>query len=165
MTSPHILTSEQQTKAVAAALAPALGPGDTLLLTGPVGAGKSLFARTVVQTRQAAAGAAVEDVPSPSFTLVQTYQAGDLAIWHADLYRLSDPSELEELGLFDAFEEALVLVEWPGLLGEAAPPRHLGVHLEPLPATPEARALTLTPAGPGWAAVLRAAQSALEPAP
>lgn len=93
-----------------------LKAGDCILLEGPIGAGKSHFARSFIQTRLGRA----EDVPSPTFTLVQTYQA-DLEIWHADLYRLSHPDEVLELGLETAFDSAICLIEWPDRLGKWAP--------------------------------------------
>lgn len=157
----YTLNSERHTVQLATALADRLSSGDTLLLSGPVGAGKSLFARALIQACQASAGAPVEEVPSPSFTLVQTYRAGDLMIWHADLYRLSDPDELAELGLHDAFADALVLVEWPELLDASAPARHLGIDLAPVAADADRRVVTLTPAGPGWHRVLAAAAETL----
>ncbi|MFQ3348717.1 MAG: tRNA threonylcarbamoyladenosine biosynthesis protein TsaE [Paracoccaceae bacterium] len=91
--------------------------GDTLLLSGPIGAGKTHFARALIQSKVGE----LEDVPSPSFTLVQTYEAPDFDIWHADLYRLSHPEEVVELGLEDAFSSAVCLVEWPDRLGQATP--------------------------------------------
>lgn len=101
-------------------LAGRLGAGDTLLLSGPVGAGKSHLARALIKARL---GADTE-VPSPTFTLVQTYDDPDGAeIWHADLYRLSHPDEVFELGLEAAFSSALCLVEWPDRLGSILPPR------------------------------------------
>lgn len=99
------------------ALAARLRTGDVVGLTGPVGAGKTHFARAVIRAAQAAAGTPPEDVPSPTFTLVQTYDAGPLEIWHADLYRLSSAAEAWELGLEEAFDTALCLVEWPDRLG------------------------------------------------
>lgn len=105
------------TDRLAEALARALGPGDTVLLEGPIGAGKSHLSRTLIRARL---GNPDEDVPSPSFTLVQTYPA-DPPIWHADLYRLTHPDEVLELGLEDAFDHAICLVEWPDRLGAAAP--------------------------------------------
>lgn len=93
----------------------ALRPGDTLLLTGPVGAGKTHFSRALIQSRQ---GEMAEDVPSPTFTIVQTYaDAAGVEIWHADLYRLTDPDELIELGLDDAMPDAITLIEWPDRMG------------------------------------------------
>ena len=94
-------------------LAGILSPGDTLLLSGPVGAGKTHLARALIR----AATGSDEDVPSPSFTLVQTYAAPGFDIWHADLYRLSQPEEVVELGLDEAFGRAICLVEWPDRLG------------------------------------------------
>jgi tRNA threonylcarbamoyladenosine biosynthesis protein TsaE len=93
-----------------------LRAGDCVLLEGPIGAGKSHFARALIQARLGRA----EDVPSPTFTLVQTYQA-DVEIWHADLYRLTHPDEVLELGLDAAFDTAICLVEWPDRLGRLAP--------------------------------------------
>ena len=90
--------------------------GDCLLLSGPIGAGKSHLARALIRARLGR----MEDVPSPSFTLVQTY-AADIEIWHADLYRLSHPDEVIELGLEDAFSSAICLIEWPDRLGNLAP--------------------------------------------
>lgn len=111
------LPNETDTQKLAGRIAPQLQKGDVLLLEGPIGAGKSAFCRALIRARLGR----LEDVPSPTFTLVQTYDdaAGD--IWHCDLYRLSDPDELFELGLEDAFEDAICLIEWPDRLGDAAP--------------------------------------------
>jgi len=114
------LAHEAATTALAGVIKPVLGAGDVLLLAGPVGAGKSFFARALISAMLADHGL-VEDIPSPTFTLVQTYQAGDLEIWHSDLYRLTSVDEVAELGLLDAFATALCLVEWPDRLGEELP--------------------------------------------
>ncbi|PKP79552.1 MAG: tRNA (adenosine(37)-N6)-threonylcarbamoyltransferase complex ATPase subunit type 1 TsaE [Alphaproteobacteria bacterium HGW-Alphaproteobacteria-2] len=115
------LPGPEATVRLAQPMAGHLRAGDAILLEGPVGAGKTHFARALIRALQHHAGAEPEEVPSPSFTLVQTYRAGELEIWHADLYRLGDVGELAELGLDEAFERALVLVEWPEKLGDMAP--------------------------------------------
>ncbi|MGB3555535.1 MAG: tRNA (adenosine(37)-N6)-threonylcarbamoyltransferase complex ATPase subunit type 1 TsaE [Jannaschia sp.] len=109
------------TARLARALVPDLRSGDTLLLEGPVGAGKTSFARHLIGAILAADGLPPEDVPSPTFTLVQTYVARRFEIWHADLYRLGDPGEVAELGLTEAFDTALCLVEWPERIGADRP--------------------------------------------
>lgn len=108
------LPDETATTMLGGELAPLLAPGDTLLLVGAVGAGKSHLARAIIQALLEHA----EEVPSPTFTLVQTYNSPKFEIWHADLYRLSDMSELAELGLDDAFQDAICLVEWADRLGK-----------------------------------------------
>lgn len=127
----------EATAALARRIAPLVGGGDTLLLDGPLGAGKTHFARALIQERLARAGL-TEDVPSPTYTLVQTYDDGIVEIVHADLYRLAS-ADLGELGLEDAFATALCLVEWPDRL-EAPPPDALHVRFEPA-ARGEARRL------------------------
>lgn len=107
------LSDAEATADFARRLGQELQPGDTVLLSGPIGAGKTHFCRSLIQSRLMAA----EDVPSPTFTLVQTYDSEAGEIWHADLYRLSDPAEVVELGLTDAFKSCICLVEWPDRLG------------------------------------------------
>ena len=121
MTSKTLLSSHEATTAFAKRLAAELTPGDTLLLEGQLGSGKSHFARSVIHALQANAGQPPEDVPSPTFTLVQTYVAGTTEIWHADLYRLAAPDEVFELGLDEAWQTAICLIEWPDRLGDATP--------------------------------------------
>jgi len=124
-----VLPDADATEALGTALAARLRPGDTVLLAGPIGAGKSHLARALIAARLRAAGRPVPDIPSPTFTLVQPYDAGAGEILHADLYRLGDPSELEELALTEAFGQALCLVEWPDRLGDAAPADALRIDL------------------------------------
>ncbi|WP_375174034.1 tRNA (adenosine(37)-N6)-threonylcarbamoyltransferase complex ATPase subunit type 1 TsaE [Pseudooceanicola sp.] len=111
-------TSPDSTGELARRIGAGLTPGSTLLLEGPVGAGKTHFARALIQSLLLTP----EDVPSPTFTLVQTYDGRDGEIWHADLYRLTSPDEVIELGLEEAFDTAICLVEWPDRLGPLAPP-------------------------------------------
>jgi len=114
---PLVLPDAPAMTRFARRLAPHLRAGDVLLLEGPIGAGKTHFARALIQCLLAEP----EDVPSPTFTLVQTYDGADFEIWHADLYRLTHPDEALELGLTEAFETALCLVEWPERLGADRP--------------------------------------------
>ncbi len=121
--------SSSETAAIARALSPTLQVGDTILLEGGLGAGKTHFARALIQARLAAAGR-FEEVPSPTFTLVQTYSDNELELWHVDLYRLSGQDAVAELGLEDAFANAVCLVEWPDRLGSLVPADALTIRLE-----------------------------------
>ena len=111
------LATPDDTARLARALAPSLAAGDVLLLAGGIGAGKTHFARALIQERLSATGR-VEDVPSPTYTLVQVYEADAVEIWHADLYRLHGGADLVELGLDEAMETAIVLIEWPDRMAE-----------------------------------------------
>ena len=144
------LPNPEATDRLALLFAHALGAGDALLLSGPIGAGKSHLARTLIRERLGNPG---EDVPSPSFTLVQTYPA-DPPIWHADLYRLTHPDEVLELGLDEAFRSAVALVEWPDRLGADAPESAISVTLSV--AGEGRRAVVQVPGRPALAAALRA---------
>lgn len=139
------LATPEDTCRLAARIGARLRPGDTLLLSGPIGAGKSHFARCLIQSLQDVP----EDVPSPTFTLVQSYAVPAGEIWHADLYRLGDPQELAELGLDEAFETAICLVEWPERLGGTWPADALRLDFTPDQAA-EARLLTLAWEAPVW---------------
>lgn len=112
-----ILKDESATAAFAEQLSPLLHVGDCILLEGSIGAGKTAFARALIRARLGR----MEDVPSPTFTLVQTYDDPRGDIWHCDLYRLSQPDEAHELGLIEAFETAICLIEWPDRLGSDVP--------------------------------------------
>ena len=105
-----------------------LRPGDTVLLSGPIGAGKTHLARAIIS----ALLDHHEDIPSPTYTLVQTYQGAQSEIWHADLYRLADSSELVELGLDEAMEQAIVIIEWPDRLpAQTVPDTALRISITP----------------------------------
>lgn len=103
-----LLPDDAATAALGAELAADLAPGDLVLLEGDLGAGKTALARAIIRSL---AGDPLLDVPSPTFALVQPYDTPRGLVLHADLYRLGDPREVEELGLLDN-PEAIVLVEW-----------------------------------------------------
>jgi tRNA threonylcarbamoyladenosine biosynthesis protein TsaE len=112
-----IARSEEETASLAARLAAAARPGDALLLEGPLGAGKTSFARAFLR---ALTGDPHLTVPSPTFTLVQSYDTPAGPVWHYDLWRLADHRGLEELGWEDA-RAGILLVEWPDRLGPLTP--------------------------------------------
>lgn len=136
------LPTAAATDALAQALASLVRPGDVFLLHGPVGAGKTALSRALITGLRLRAGLPPEDVPSPTFTLVQTYDAGAFEVWHADLYRLSGPDGLIELGLDEAFETSLCLIEWPDRLGHDRPPGAIDVTLAATPG--DGRTITFT---------------------
>lgn len=113
------------TEALAARLAARLRRGDLVLLAGPLGAGKTAFARALLRTMTGDPGL---EVPSPTFTLVQQYETPRGAVHHFDLWRLSGPEALAELGWDDALRD-IVLVEWPERLGSITPDGAIGVTL------------------------------------
>lgn len=117
-----------EVQALAASFAPLLQRGDCLLLEGDLGAGKTEFARALIR---ALANDDALEVTSPTFTLMQSYpvtlRGEKAACWHVDLYRIEDPAELVELGLEDALEEGVLLVEWPGIAQTAFPPEALHI--------------------------------------
>ncbi|WP_375615646.1 tRNA (adenosine(37)-N6)-threonylcarbamoyltransferase complex ATPase subunit type 1 TsaE [Bartonella sp. AP58NXGY] len=110
MNFSFFLENEEATKLFAQNLALSLKPGDLITLQGDLGTGKSTIARTIIQTL---ANDNTIDVPSPTFTLMQSYQLPQFEIIHADLYRLSMEEEIDELGLYEACENNILLVEWP----------------------------------------------------
>jgi len=122
------------TAALAARLAAVARPGDVVALHGTLGMGKTTFARAFIRRL----ADAEEEVPSPTFTLVQSYDTPAGVIWHFDLYRLDRPEDVWELGFEDALYDGITLVEWPERLGDALPARRLDLHLLPGP-TPESR--------------------------
>jgi tRNA threonylcarbamoyladenosine biosynthesis protein TsaE len=142
------LTGETATAALAGRLATVARPGDVIALGGDLGSGKTTLARGFIR----ALGVA-EEVPSPTFTLVQTYETPRGMVWHFDLYRLAQPEDSFELGLEEAFAEGIVLIEWPERLGALLPRERLDVALT-MAASPEGRIAELR-ASPEWEARLR----------
>jgi tRNA threonylcarbamoyladenosine biosynthesis protein TsaE len=142
------LPDEAATRALAANLAREARAGDVVGLSGPLGAGKTVFARAFIRARLEAA-----EVPSPTFTLVEIYQSlTGPAVWHFDLYRLERPEDAYELGIEDAFATGISVIEWPERLGGLMPQEHLGVTIAPGQSETERRAQL--DASPSWAARL-----------
>ena len=121
-----LLADDAATEALGAELAAALKPGDLVVLEGDLGAGKTALARAIIRTL---AGDPLLDVPSPTFALVQPYDTPVGPVLHADLYRLGDPREVDELGLIDN-PDAIVLVEWAARSPEIVAAATLTVALE-----------------------------------
>ena len=143
------LPDEAATAGLAARLAWRARQGDVIGLQGPLGSGKTSFARAFIR----ALGGGGEEVPSPTFTLVEIYAfAGKPPVWHFDLYRLSAPEEAWELGIEEAWSEGISLIEWPERLGPLLPAEHLLLALaEGADAGARLARLAATPA---WAARL-----------
>lgn len=119
-----ILADERATEAIGSELARLVRAGDVVALAGPLGVGKTALCRGLLS----ALGHEGE-VPSPSFAIVQPYEALNPPVWHVDLYRIEDGSEIEELGL-DAAADAVLLVEWPERAGKDAWPQALRLSLQ-----------------------------------
>jgi tRNA threonylcarbamoyladenosine biosynthesis protein TsaE len=138
------LEGEAATARLGAAIAEALQPGEAVCLQGPLGAGKSTLARGLVR----ALTTPDEDVPSPTFTLVQFYDGPRLKVAHFDLYRLSNPDEAYEIGLDDALDDGAAVIEWPERLAGRLPANRLDVEISLGEAADEAgRYVRLTPHG------------------
>lgn len=120
------LADEAATAALGTLIAPHLRAGDVIYLNGSLGMGKSTLARSLIRTLTNPG----QDVPSPTFTLVQTYDAPGFTLWHLDLYRLTDPEETLELGLDDALADGVLLIEWPDRLGHLGFDARLDISLE-----------------------------------
>lgn len=144
----HVLPSPRATQLLAERIAPLLTAGDVILLRGHIGAGKTHFSRSIIKKLIPNQ----QDVPSPTFTLVQTYDAPAFEIWHCDLYRLTSPDEALELGLDDAFDEAVCLIEWPDRLAEEIPNDALLLTFDA--PDQDSRTIKAESDNPRWAAVL-----------
>ena len=147
------LNSPEETADLAARLGARLRPGDILLLEGEIGSGKTHFARSLIQSLMSVP----EDIPSPTFTLVQAYETDSSEIWHCDLYRLSAVEEIEELGLTEAFDTAICLVEWPDKLGPLTPETALKLTFKTDSESMDSRHLTLSWNDPKWSPKLETA--------
>jgi len=145
-----VLADADATARAGQALAPHLAPGDLVLLAGGLGAGKSALARALIRSQL---GQSQADVPSPSYTLINIYEAPGGPIWHADLYRLAGADEALELGLEEAIAEAILIVEWPDRFSAAFSGRRLDIGL----VIPEraGRIMSVAAHGPGWTEAMR----------
>ncbi len=142
------LKNDAETMQLGQRLAHLCGEGDVIALWGDLGAGKSTLARALIREL---AGADI-DVPSPTFTLLLTYDLANLPVWHFDLYRLEESSELRELGFEDS-AEGLAIIEWPERMGDALPQYRLDVELT---ITSTGRTAHLVAHGPDWSRRLAA---------
>ncbi len=155
------LADEAATARLAQGLAAVARKGDVFALVGELGSGKTAFARAFINALPAPGATAPvsglaatpEEVPSPTFTLLQTYERAPAPIWHFDLYRLVRPDEVYELGFEDALGEGIVLIEWPERLGPLLPAERLELRFD-FAACAEARRVTLAGTG-AWLRRLR----------
>ena len=122
--SVFLSRSEKETAEIAARLAKQLKSGDIVALYGTLGAGKTAFCRGFIQSLLPET-----EVPSPTFTLLQTYDTPSFPVYHFDMYRLKSPEEAYEIGIEDAFAEGVSLIEWPEKIGSVLPKKHIRVHI------------------------------------
>jgi len=142
--STLIIKDETALAALAARIAPCLKTGDVVTLVGDLGAGKTAFARALINSLSPLP----EEVPSPTFTLVQTYDLPQISIWHFDLYRLEEKAmDILELGWDDARHDGVCLVEWPERLGSLLPRDRLEIKIGFVKDSENSRAVTLSPHG------------------
>lgn len=148
---PLEIKDEKALAALAARIAPLLKTGDVVTLEGDLGAGKTAFARALINSLSPRP----EEVPSPTFTLVQTYDLPHISIWHFDLYRLEEKAmDILELGWDDARREGVCLVEWPDRLGSLLPRDRLEIKIDFNTDSENSRTVILIPHGV-WIARLK----------
>ena len=138
------ITTLQQTKQLASSLAKQLRVGDIIALYGNLGVGKTAFTLFLVQSFCGDG----EEVPSPTFTLLQTYDTDYFPIFHFDLYRLKNPNEVFELGIEDAFYDGVSLIEWPEKMGSYLPTKKI-LKIE-IGCKDEVRTFTFSSQNPSW---------------
>ena len=127
MYSKYIINNEKDTHILAERLACLSKKGDIILIHGILGSGKSVFCRAFIRK---ISSNPFEIIPSPTFTLVQTYECTKLTISHFDLYRITHPDEIHELCLEEAFENTISLIEWPNCLQDFIPKNRLDIYIK-----------------------------------
>ena len=140
-----------QTLFIASLLAQSLKSGDTLLLSGDIGSGKTFFSRGLIQEMMKNQSVPIDEVPSPTFSIVQPYDALYPIVWHLDLYRLSHHDEIYELGLEEALEKGICLIEWPSKMGSNIPERNISISFDLDGYDDEKRSILIELNGNGWA--------------
>lgn len=136
----HMSYSENDTGEIARDLAKQIGPKSLIFLHGNLGSGKSVFARALIR---ALCGDPGLEVPSPTFTLVQSYDGTQGPVFHYDFYRLEDPEEIYELGWEENLSEGICIVEWPERLGPLMPRKRLDIRLYPVENKPDSRRILI----------------------
>ncbi len=122
----YLVKNETETEQVAKAFATTLRKGDIVALYGTLGAGKTAFCRGLIRSLTGE----IDEVPSPTFTLLQTYETKNFVIYHFDFYRLKNPDEAYEIGIEEAFYDGVSLIEWPEKLGKLLPARHKRIDIK-----------------------------------
>ena len=120
----------EQALILAGLFANVLRSGETLLLWGDIGSGKTFFARGLIQKMMRDQGILLEEVPSPTFTIVQAYDSLLPPVWHLDLFRMANSEEIFELGLEEALETCICLIEWPNQMGSNVPKRNISIKFD-----------------------------------
>jgi tRNA threonylcarbamoyladenosine biosynthesis protein TsaE len=126
MSQEFILLTEEDSKELAKRIALNIKPNDIITFTGDLGSGKSFFCREIIKNLCGKN----TNVISPTFNLLQIYDAKDFSIYHFDLYRLEHESEIYELGIEEAFSEHVCLIEWPELIKNILPKESINIHIE-----------------------------------
>lgn len=124
--------------------------GDIILMDGPLGIGKTFFSRAIINARFLMDNLEIEEVPSPTFSIIQEYDLRYFSILHLDLYRLKNETDLFELGIPDIFDQNVIILEWPDLIRNFLPSRFLSVSLFQHKNAENSRNIELKFFGEGW---------------
>ena len=124
--------------------------GDIILMDGPLGIGKTFFSRAIINARCLMDNLEIKEVPSPTFSIIQEYDLRYFSIFHLDLYRLENETDLFELGIPDIFDENVIILEWPDLIKNFLPSRFLSVSLFQHNNAENSRNIELKFFGEGW---------------